>query len=262
MPYDDDRLLNGQTSADAKASPFVISIQSAGIAVLPSVMNVVIMLSVLSVGNSSVYGSSRTLAALAEQGQAPRMFAYIDRKGRPLVAIAVASAMGFLAFLAASDSQTDVFNWLVALSGLSSLFTWASICGSHLRFRHAWKAQGYSLEDLAFRSPTGIWGSWLGLIMNLLVFVTQFWVGFAPVGWESMSGSEIAINFFQAYLAAPLVLVCYLGHKLWSNSKIVRTKEMDLHTGKRDINIKSLLAEEKEDRLTWPRWKKIYKFLC
>jgi hypothetical protein len=30
------------------------------------------MIAVLSVGNSSVYGSSRTLAALAEQGQAPK----------------------------------------------------------------------------------------------------------------------------------------------------------------------------------------------
>jgi amino acid transporter len=72
-------------------------------------MNAVIMISVLSVGNSSVYGSSRTLAALAEQGQAPQFLAYIDRKGRPLWAICVASAMGLFCFLAASDEQITAF---------------------------------------------------------------------------------------------------------------------------------------------------------
>ena len=64
VPWNDERLL-GSSSADASASPFVISIRNAGIKGLPSVMNVVIMIAVLSVGNSSVYGSSRTLAALA-----------------------------------------------------------------------------------------------------------------------------------------------------------------------------------------------------
>jgi len=103
-------------SADInRASPFVISIQNAGIDVLPSVMNAVIMISVLSVGNSAIYGSSRTLAALAEQRQAPSVFAYIDRKGRPLVSITFASSLGLLAYLGASRKQQDVFNWMVAL---------------------------------------------------------------------------------------------------------------------------------------------------
>lgn len=75
VPYTDPRLLNGATSEDAKASPFVLAMTNAGIKGLPSVFNVVIMIAVLSVGNSSVYGSSRTLAALAEQHQAPKILA-------------------------------------------------------------------------------------------------------------------------------------------------------------------------------------------
>src|SRR6201996_7795072 len=103
VPYTDPRLLSASNAADAAASPFVIAIKNAGIDGLPSVMNAVIMVAVLSVGNSSIFGSSRTLAALAEQGQAPRILAYIDRKGRPLVGILIASALGFLAFLAGSS---------------------------------------------------------------------------------------------------------------------------------------------------------------
>ena len=69
VPYDDPQLLGGANSADANVSPFVIAIKNASISGLDSVMNVVIMIAVLSVGNSAVYGSSRTLTALAEQGQ-------------------------------------------------------------------------------------------------------------------------------------------------------------------------------------------------
>jgi len=104
VPYNDPRLLSGG-SANAAASPFVISIQNAGIEVLPSVMNVVILISVLSVGNSAVFGSSRTLAALADQGQAPKVLGYIDRKGRPLVAIGVAAVIGLIAFSADAGAQ-------------------------------------------------------------------------------------------------------------------------------------------------------------
>lgn len=125
VPYGDARLL-GADGGGAKASPFVIAINNAGISGLPSVMNVVILIAVLSVGNSSIYGSSRTLCALAEQGQAPKIFAYIDRKGRPLVAICVASALGLLCYVVAggADTANTALNWLYSLSGLSSIFTW------------------------------------------------------------------------------------------------------------------------------------------
>ncbi|KAL6243840.1 histidine permease [Rhinocladiella similis] len=262
VPYDDPRLLNGQSNADTKASPFVISIQNAGLAALPSVMNVVIMISVLSVGNSSIYGSSRTLAALAEQRQAPAFLAYIDRKGRPLYAIIIATALGLLAFLAASTKQQDAFNWMLALSGLSSIFTWGSICLAHIRFRKAWLLQGHTLDELAFRSPVGVVGSWVGLGFNILVLIAQFWTGFSPVGYEHDSTSYLVINFFQAYLAAPVVVLMYIGYKVYMRTSVIRARDMDLFTGKREMNIKSLLAEERADRLNWPTWKKIYKFFC
>ena len=262
VAYDDPRLLNGRSGADAKASPFVISIQNCHIQGLPGVMNVVIMISVLSVGNSAIYGSSRTLAALAEQDQAPRWLAYIDRKGRPLISICIASALGFFAFFAVSDKQQAAFDWMLAISGLSSIFTWGSICLSHIRFRRAWKVQGHTLDELAFRSPVGVYGSWIGFIFNCLVLIAQFWTGFAPVGWETMTSRELAINFFQAYLAAPFVILCYFFYKLWYKPPIMRAHEMDLFTGKRDLNVKELLADERGEKKAWPMWKKVYKFFC
>ncbi|MCJ1282057.1 glyceraldehyde-3-phosphate dehydrogenase 1 [Xylographa opegraphella] len=262
VPYTDSRLIGASSDSDAHASPFVIAIANAGIQVLDSVMNVVIMIAVLSVGNSSVYGSSRTLAALAEQKQAPKIFAYIDKRGRPLVAIIFASALGLLAYVAASPNQDAAFTWMVALSGLSSIFTWGSICLSHIRFRKAWKMQGHSLDELAFLSQAGVIGSWLGFALNCLVLVAQFWTGFAPVGYAENTTSENVQNFFEAYLAAPIVLAFYIPYKLYYKTPFMRCVDMDLQTGMRELNLVELLAEERAEQASWPKWKRAYKFLC
>jgi len=262
VPYTDQRLLNDSTSVNAKASPFVIAITNAGINGLPSVFNAVIMIAVLSVGNSSIYGSSRTLAALAEQSQAPKVLGYIDRQGRPIVSIALASVVGFLAFFAGTNVSITAFAWMLALSGLSSIFTWGSICLAHIRFRKAWKQQGHTLDELAFRAQPGVYGSWIGFLLNVIVLIAQFWVGVWPIGWRAMSASTIAETFFQAYLAAPIVILSYVGYKFWYNTPIIRSHNMDLHTGIRELNVAELIAEEKARRAAWPTWKRIYKFFC
>ncbi|KAI0012893.1 amino acid permease [Xylariaceae sp. FL0662B] len=261
VPYNDPRLLIPGSSS-AAASPFVIAIENAGIEVLPSVMNVVILIAVLSVGNSSVFGSSRTLAALADQNQAPKILAYVDRRGRPLVSIVVASSLGLIAYIADSNAQGVVLDWLVAISGLSSIFTWSSICLAHIRFRQAWARQGHSLRELAFKSQCGVLGSWLGFLFNMLVLVAQFWVGAWPVGWEHQSSSELAKNFFLQYMAAPVVIIFYVAHRFYTRASFIKVDEMDLDTGRREFNLPILLAQEAEERRGWPKWKRVYKFLC
>lgn len=262
VPYTDSRLLSASSDADASASPFVIAINNASIKGLDSVMNVVIMIAVLSVGNSAVYGSSRTLAALADQGQAPRILGYVDRKGRPLVAQSIASALGLLAFLAASDKQATAFDWMLAISGLSSIFTWGSICLAHIRFRRAWKVQGHSLDELPFRSQPGLVGSWIGFIFNCLVLIAQFWVGFAPVGYAAMTASEKVYNFFSDYLSAVVVLTFYIPYKIYTRSRFMRARDIDLNNGRREIDLQHLIEVERAEQAAWPIWKKVYKFFC
>jgi amino acid transporter len=286
VPYDDPRLL-GSSDTDANASPFVIAIRdgkwpldsynlsnnqktqlttplTAGIAGLPSVMNAVILIAVLSVGNSSIYASSRTLAALAEQGQAPKSFGYIDRSGRPLVSILVSSAFGLLCFVVAAgdNAQSEAFTWMLAISGLSLILAWLSVCLCHIRFRAAWKKQGRRLDELAFKSQTGVVGSYIGLIFNCLVLVAQFWIGAWPIGYGEMSAGEQVLNFFQAYLAAPIVILCYVGFKVWKKTSIQRAATIDITTGTREIDLPRILEEERLERMSWPAWKRWYRFFC
>ncbi|KAK5628168.1 hypothetical protein RRF57_003883 [Xylaria bambusicola] len=261
VPYNEERLLLND-DLPTRASPFVIAIENAGIDVLPSVMNVVILISVLSVGNSSVFGSSRTLAALADQNQAPRILSYVDRKGRPLVAILVSSSVGLLSYLADLKQEGEVLDWLVAISGLSSIFTWASICLAHIRFRQAWAYKGHKVSELAFRSQVGVLGSCVGFIINILILVAQFWIGAWPVNYTKMTSAELAKSFFLVYLAAPVVIIFFVGHYLWHRTSYIRVVDMDVDTGRRDFNLPILIAQEREEKRSWPKWKKLYKYMC
>ena len=259
VPYTDDRL---GTTSDASASPFVIAIKNGGISGLPSVMNAVIMIAVLSVGNSSVFGSSRTLAALAASGQAPQLLGYIDKNGRPLVAILLQLTIGLLCFLAASPKHGEIFVWLLALSGLSSIFTWGSINLALIRFRHALDAKGRDTSELAFVSQAGYYGAFWGLALNILILIAQFWIAVWPIEKNSN-----ASDFFEAYLSFPIILVFYIGHKIYTrNWKLyIKAEKIDIDTGRRDLDLDMLkqeLAEERERVASLPLYSRIYMFWC
>lgn len=261
VAYNDDRLI-GQSSVDITASPFVIAIVNGGIKGLPSVINAVILIAVLSVGNASVYATSRSLNSLSEQGMAPKWTGYVDRKGRPLVAILITDVFGLFALIAASDRQVDAFNWLLALSGLSSIFTWLSINLSHIRFRSAMAAQNRSLNELPFVSQCGVWGSYYGFAINMLVLVAQFWIALFPLG-----GTPNAYDFFLSYLGLPVILLSWLGYKIWKKdwTLFIRSKDIDVDTGRANIDLDILqqeLAEERAALAEKPFYVRWYNFWC
>lgn len=172
VAYNDERLL-GSGLVDVSASPFVIVAVDAGIPRFGDFINVVILLSVISIGLSGVYGGSRTLTALAEQDWAPKIFSYVDRAGRPLFSTIFIIMFAPIAYISLAATGTVVFEWLLALSGLAALFTWGSICLAHIRFRAAWKHNGHTLDELPFQAIFGVYGSYLGLCLVLIVLVAQ-----------------------------------------------------------------------------------------
>ncbi|KAI5964166.1 uncharacterized protein KGF55_002108 [Candida pseudojiufengensis] len=261
VPYNSPDLLgNGGVSS----SPFVIAIKDAGIQVLPSIFNACILISVISVGNSAVYGCSRTIQSLGQQGLAPSLFAYVDRKGRPLAGLILSAIFGLLCFLAAYKDQDTVFAWLLSVSGLATIFSWFNIGLCHLRFRMAMHKQGKSLEELSFTSSLGIYGSIYSMSFLVLVLVVQFWVALFPLNSNGKANAE---SFFKNYLGAVVILIFYLGHKiLTKNWKIYkRLDEIDLDSGRRQIDveiIQSELFEEKQLARQKPLYIKIFNYWC
>lgn len=69
---------------------------------------------------------------------APKFLAYIDKKGRPLSVVILQLLFGCLAFINLAENGGTIFNWLLALSGLSIIFIYGSVALAHIRFRAAW----------------------------------------------------------------------------------------------------------------------------
>lgn len=259
VPYTHPRLGVKANSADANASPFVLAVLDAQIPFIPHLINAVILVSVLSVGNASTFAASRTLEALAEIGQAPKIFAYVDKKGRPIATLALTLALGPLAFIGAYDGGA-LFDWLFALCGLSSFFTWydrrppfadlrGSICFAHIRFRSAIKAQAHRgelvLEDLPYRAILGVYGSWIGFILCVLCIIATLYTACSP-------GSDFnVVSFFQDTLALPIVIFCYVLWKIWKRPSIVKAVDADLISGRRELDLKAEREKEEIERATW-----------
>lgn len=252
VPYNDPRLLNGSSSVDAAASPLVIAIENGGIKGLPSLMNAIILIAIISVANSAVYACSRCMVSMAHIGNLPKVLSKIDKRGRPINATLATLFFGLLSFIAASDKQEEVFTWLSALSGLSTIFCWMAINISHIRFRQAMKHQNISLEELPYISQTGVIGSYYGVAVLFLVLVASFWTSLFPLGGE---GAD-AESFFEGYLSLPILIVCYVGHKLYFKRKqiMVSLDEMDLHSDRKHVDLAVVREElriEAENRKTF-----------
>jgi yeast amino acid transporter len=159
VPYDHPNL-GGIGSAQ---SPFVIAMNEGGLTALADIFNGVILISLLSAGNSALYAASRTLIGLTNVGLAPKFFSKVDSRGRPWIAVLFTAASGGgLAFLNVSNSGATVFNWVFSLVSLATIWVWWVIFLAHIRFRHGYKAQGGDITDLPFKTwvyPYGVFPS-------------------------------------------------------------------------------------------------------
>ncbi|SDA03329.1 BZ3500_MvSof-1268-A1-R1_Chr7-1g09380 [Microbotryum saponariae] len=258
IPYNDERLLGG---SGAGTSPFVIMVDRAGIRGLNHLINATICISVLSIGLSCVYAGSRVLTALAETGYAPKVFAYVDRSGRPLWSVLFVLAFGPIAYVNVSSSGDVIFDWLLALSGLSTLFTWGSICLCHIRFRRAWKVQGHSVEELPFKAAGGVYGSWFGLILVILVLIAQFYVAIWPIGGMESDPKAAAETFFKVYLAMPVLLFFWVVAFLWKRTLPQRAHDIDLDTGRKSWLTVEEMRLYREERRNAPFFTRAFRIL-
>ncbi|KAF5623627.1 amino-acid permease inda1 [Fusarium tjaetaba] len=250
----DPNLLSSGSYSNSAASPFVLVGRYSGLKGLDHYMNAVILSSVLSLGIASVYGGSRTLLALAQQGFAPKIFTWVDRAGRPLPSVGFIIAFGCLAFLNLDAAGPVIFDWLLALSGLAMLVCWGSICLAHIRFRAAWKYNGHTLDEIPFKAIGGVWGSWLGLIFVVVILIAQFYVAIvAPVGESGMGTVE---DFFMQYLGLPIVLAFWAGGYLWKRTSWISIEKIDIDTGRREHDWVAINAWRTE-LATFPWWKRL-----
>jgi yeast amino acid transporter len=222
---DDERLTSGGQGAGS--SPFVIGIKNAGIPVLDSIVNAVIILSAWSSGNSFLYISSRSLYSLAISGSAPRIFKKCTKRGVPYMAVGVSALFSALAYLNVASSGAKVFNWFVNLINTAGFLSWICCAIVFLRFRKACKAQNVAVPYSSWVQPWGAW--WVLGWFSFLLLINGFTV-FFPSKWDVAS-------FFTAYISIIIFLILYFGHRIlfrWDRWAWVPS-EVDLLTGMQEV---------------------------
>jgi amino acid transporter len=227
VPYNDARLLGG--SGTATASPWVIAIYNAGIPVLPSIINFVILTSASSSANAFLYTGSRYMYALAQNGQAPRFLLTCSKSGVPYWCVLITASISLLTYLSCGNGGAQMaFEWFQNLTTIASLFTWCSVCLAYVQFHKALAAQGIDRNTLVFKSPFQpylAWGSFWFFAM--IILFNGFYVFIPSFDYQS---------FLTDYLGIPIYFGLYAFWKIFKRTSWVDPAEADLHTGKATLD--------------------------
>lgn len=95
IPHNDPRLLENDL-ADIALSPFTLVFENAGFPWAAALMNVVVLTTVLSAGNSGMYAATRLVHTLAQEGRLPSTFAKVSASGVPRCSPCGDDSFGFV----------------------------------------------------------------------------------------------------------------------------------------------------------------------
>ena len=205
IPYTDPNLLN-TSEENVSISPFTLVFERAGVLGAASVMNAVILTSVLSAGTSGLYSSTRMLFALAEHGHAPRFLMRLSRHQVPLNALMATTLVGLAGFLTSLVGDGRAYELLLTVSALAGFITWAGISWCHWKFRGALRAQGRPLSELPYRARFFPAGTVIALVACVAIIVGQ---AYGPATSGSSTG-----DILMSYAGVPVFFALWWGHKL------------------------------------------------
>jgi len=146
VPSNDDTL--NDYSGNASQSPFVTAATRAGIKVVPSIINAVVLTSAWSASNQSLLTGTRILYGLALRSQAPKFFLWTTKWGIPYMCVIAQTLVATLAYMSLSDGALTVFYWFLNLTAAGTLVSWSVILINHIRLHLALKKQGIARQEL------------------------------------------------------------------------------------------------------------------
>ena len=153
---------------NGKLSPFVQIFDSVGISVAAHVLNFVVLTAALSVYNSGLYSNGRMLYSLARQGNAPKAFMRLSRRGIPYAGVLFSSMVTAVSVAVIYFLPDTAFSILMAMALGASIISWVMILLTHRVFR---KRIGSGLADLAFKLPGGLASNAVALVSLVGVFI-------------------------------------------------------------------------------------------
>ena len=223
VPWNNQDLL--ADDGTASTSPFVLAARLAGIRVLPSIANALIVTSAWSSGNHSAFTAARVLYGLALDRKAPQVFTKVSSRGIPYMAVCFVSLFMTMSFMTLSESATQVFAWLQSAVSACTLTSWAIIAYTSLRLHKGLRAQSIPITDLPWATTGQPYIAWIALLGSLLILITGGFASFLRIdGILNFSAEDFVSNYFNV----PLIVICYVAWKLIKRTKVVGLKEMPI----------------------------------
>lgn len=230
-------LLSWAGFSNGNQSPWAIALQSAGLCNFASILNGFLVYFALTAGSSQLYASSRTLYYMSIQGKAPQIFSRCSKNGVPYVSVIFSSLFGSLAYLSVNNNTALVFERFINICATSGLLVWSGMCLSFIRFYYALQLRPDIIsrddETYPYRSPFQPYLAYFGFITGLLLVLIVGFVVFLKGSWS-------VVFFFTSYGSLILLTLCYIAYKVIRRTKIHRVDQMDLDSGRREI-----------DRIVW-----------
>ncbi|KAM0214167.1 hypothetical protein ACHAQI_003791 [Fusarium lateritium] len=221
VPYN-DKTLTGGADTYSGASPYVISMERLQIPVLPSIVTAVLITTIVSAGNAYTFNASRSLHALALEGQAPKFLRRLNKHGVPYVAVVVVMVLGCLAFLALGSTSAKVLNWILNFCTAATMLNWTVMAATWIRFNAAMKSQGIDRETfLPVKSRFQPYAGYWALCCASIFLWIQGYAVFLKGNWNT---ATFIFNYGIIVLAGSIGL----GWKLFKKTHFHRASEVDL----------------------------------
>lgn len=214
VPYTSPQLL----SSNVTMSPFTLIFEKIGVTFAASIMNAVILIAILSAGNSGMYAATRMLWYLAKENHVPSIFAKINKRGVPIFALGATAMIAMLAFLSSLYGNGTVYFWLLNASSLSGFIAWIGIAISHYRFRKAYVKQGLDLKELPYLAKGYPFAPLIAFALCVIIIGGQNYKAFLS---DKIDWSGIIVS----YLSLPVFLSFWLGYKFIKKTKMVKLAE-------------------------------------
>ncbi|KAH3676439.1 hypothetical protein WICMUC_002070 [Wickerhamomyces mucosus] len=214
-------------------SPWIIALQGAGYCSFSTVLNVILIIFAVSAGSSHLYTSSRTLYSMSIQNKAPKIFSRCTKSGVPFISILFTGSFGLLAYSSVNSGAMSAFQDFANISSATVMLMWSGMCLSFLRFYYAlqYRPDIIARNDPSYpyRSPFQPFLAIYGLFGSLLIALLMGFVVFLKGFWDTKT-------FFTSYGSTILFVFFYLGYKFKRSSRIRRLDQLDLDSGRREMD--------------------------
>ena len=164
IPYKDSSVAN---------TPFITVLQLVNIRYIDTIMQLVILTASLSAINSCFYTCARLMWSMAEDKQAPKIFASLSKNKVPVYGVVFVAILSCFCLVTKFIGAEKLFILIVSSSGMVGCMIWMIISLCHICFRKTLTPE--QVGKLKFRAWAFPLIPYLSIVFNLFVILGMLW---------------------------------------------------------------------------------------